>query len=129
MTFLDSSAIIDYLRDDDRAVAYLDGREPFFTSTVCVFEVIDGKLGSGSTDVAGIRNEFGGVQAIGLSENIAVEAARLQDAVMSDGGRLSHRDAMVAATARSTGGEFVVSDADFEVGPIEDVVEVTNLRT
>jgi hypothetical protein len=36
---------------------------------------------------------------------------------------------MVAATARSTGDEFVVADSDFQTGVLEDHMTVTNLRT
>jgi predicted nucleic acid-binding protein len=35
---------------------------------------------------------------------------------------------MIAATARSTGNEYVVADSDFETAPLEDVVEVRNLH-
>jgi hypothetical protein len=128
MTFLDSSAIIDYLSGTEDVIEYLDGREPFFTSTLCVYEVIDGKLGSGSTDVRGVRGDFGGVQALDLTENIALEAARLQDRTMSDGVRLSTPDALIAATARSTGDELVVADGDFETHVLESYLTVTNLR-
>jgi predicted nucleic acid-binding protein len=128
MTFLDSSAIIDYLGGVDSVIEYLDGREPFFTSTLCVYEVIDGKLGSGSTDVQGVRQDFGGVQALDLTEGIALEAARLQDQTMSDGVRLSTPDALIAATARSTGAELVVADGDFETDVLDSSLTVTNLR-
>ncbi|GAB3315181.1 PIN domain-containing protein [Haloplanus salinarum] len=128
MTFLDTSAIIDYLGGVDAVIDYLDGREPFFTSTLCVYEVIDGKLGSGSTDVRNVRQQFGGVQALDLTEEIALEAARLQDQTMSDGVRLSTPDALIAATARSTGDELVVADRDFETDVLESYLTVTNLR-
>lgn len=128
MTFLDSSAIIDYLRGVDHVVEYLDGREPFFTSTICVYEVIDGRLGSGETDVTGLREDFGGVQALDLTENIALEALRMQDELMNDGHRLTTPDALIAATARSTGDELVVADADFETDHLADLLTVTNLR-
>ncbi|AXG11076.1 PIN domain-containing protein [Haloplanus rubicundus] len=128
MTFLDSSAIIDYLGGVEDVIDYLDGREPFFTSTLCVYEVIDGKLGSGATDVRDVRGDFGGVQALDLTEGIALEAARLQDQTMSDGVRLSTPDALIAATARSTGDELVVSDGDFQTDVLESSLTVTNLR-
>lgn len=35
---------------------------------------------------------------------------------------------MIAATARSTGDEYVVVDSDFETKLLEDMVEVTNLH-
>ena len=34
---------------------------------------------------------------------------------------------MIAATARSTGEEFLVCDDDFETGPLESTMDVTNL--
>lgn len=96
MTFLDSSAIIDYLGGVESVIDYLDGREPFFTSTLCVYEVIDGKLGSGATDVRSVRRDFGGVQALDLTEDIALEAARLPDDERRrealDAGRADSRD-------------------------------------
>ena len=128
MTFLDTSAIIDYLGGVDSVIDYLDGREPFFTSTLCVYEVIDGKLGSGATDVRSVRQDFGGVQALDLTEDIALEAARLQDQTMSDGVRLSTPDALIAATARLTGDELVVADGDFETDVLDSYLTVTNLR-
>jgi predicted nucleic acid-binding protein len=129
MTFLDTSTIIDYMADDDEVLEYLDGREPFVTSTFCIFEVLNGRVGSGKTDVHAVRRDFDGVRAIDLNETIAIEAARLQDEILSDGDRLSPGDALVAATARSTGDEFVVADSDFQTAVLEEYVPVTNLRS
>lgn len=127
MAFLDSSTIIQYLKGDEAVREYLDGREPWWTSTVCVYEVINGRLGDGTTDVMEVRQEFGGVQTLELNESIALEAARLQDLV-SDGDRLATVDVLVAATARTTGNELLVADGDFETEVLRDVMTVTNLR-
>ncbi|WP_123539176.1 PIN domain-containing protein [Halosimplex salinum] len=129
MTFLDTSTIIQYLRDDSTVREYIEGREPWLTSTVCVFEVLNGRLGSDNTDIGGVRQDFAGVQAIELNESIAIEAARLQDELIDDGERLATVDLLVAATARSTGDELVVADADFQTDALEDAMQVTNLRT
>jgi len=129
MTFLDTSTIIQYLRGDDSVRAYIEGREPWLTSTICVFEVINGRLGSGDTDIVGVRQDFAGVQALDPNESIAIEAARLQDELIDDGERLATADLLIAATARSTGDELVVADGDFETEALEDVMQVTNLRT
>ncbi|QLH80546.1 PIN domain-containing protein [Halosimplex pelagicum] len=129
MTFLDTSAIIQYLRGDDSVRAYIEGREPWLTSTMCVFEVINGRLGSGDTDIVGVRQDFAGVQALDLNESVAIEAARLQDELIDDGDRLATADLLIAATARSTGDELVVADGDFETDALEAVMQVTNLRT
>ena len=127
MTFLDSSTIIEYLRDNTSVKEYLDKREPWWTSTICVFEVLNGPAGSPNFDPIEERQTFSGVQALEFNEQLALEAARLQDESISDGSELSHRDAMIAATARSTGDEYVVADSDFETEPLEDVMVVTNL--
>ena len=128
MTFLDSSTIIEYLRDNQTVKEYLDKREPWWTSTICVFEVLHGPAGSANFDPIEERQKFSGVQALEFNEQLALEASRLQDASIKDGSELSHRDAMIAATARSTGDEYVVADGDFETDPLEDVMEVTNLH-
>lgn len=128
MTFLDSSVIVDMLQgvDETTAAVRTEG-EPYLTSTICVFEVIDGKLGSGSTDVDAVRQDFGGVRALELSEPVALEAARLQDELLDDGERMATRDLLIAATARSTGDHLVVADSDFETDVLESAMTVTNL--
>jgi predicted nucleic acid-binding protein len=128
MVFLDSSAIIRYLGGDTEVRDYIEGREPWWSSTICVLEVIQGRIGSGPTDVQAVRREFSGVQALELNESIALEAAELQDELMGDGDRLATVDLLIAATARTTGDELVVADSDFQTEALEDVMQVTNLR-
>jgi predicted nucleic acid-binding protein len=129
MTFLDSSTIIEYLRGNETIIEYLEDRQPWWTSTICVFEVLNGPAGTPGFDPIEERQRFGGVEAIEFNEQLALEATRLQDAAIADGSELSHRDAMIAATARSTGDEYVVADSDFETKPLESVLDVTNLPT
>ena len=129
MTFLDSSVIIDMLEGVPDVVEHVEDRgQPYLTSSVCVFEVIDGEVGSGSTDIAAARQEFGGVRALDLNERIALEAGRMQDQLMDDGERMAARDLLIAATARSTGDELITADGDFETQLLTDVMDVTNLR-
>ena len=128
MTFLDSSTIIEYLRDNRAVINYLDTREPWWTPTICVFEVLNGPAGVPGFESIEERQKFGGVRALEFNEQLALEAARLQDTAVKDGSEPSHRDAMIAATARSTGDEYVVADSDFETEPLEEVMEITNLE-
>lgn len=128
MTFLDSSTIIQYLSGDETVREYIEGRKPWWTASICVYEVIDGRIGTGEVDVWDVRQTFGGVQAIDLNEAIAMEAGRLQDELADDGTMLATVDVLVAATARSTGDELVVADDDFRTDVLEDVMTVTNLR-
>ncbi|APW99387.1 VapC toxin family PIN domain ribonuclease [Halobiforma lacisalsi AJ5] len=130
MTFLDSSVIIDMLEGVDETVAYVETQdEPYLTSAICVYEVLAGTLGRGETDVRTERERFGGVRALEFNEQIALEAARLQDELLADGERMAARDLMIAATARSTGDHLVVADSDFQTGVLEDKMDVTNLRS
>lgn len=128
MTFLDSSVIIDLVEGVPQTVEKRDQFDaPYLTSTICVFEVLNGKLGSGETDIVAARNDFGGVKSLDLTENIAQEAARMQDQLLTDGERMSPRDILIAATARSTGDELVVADKDFETKHLTNLMTVTNL--
>lgn len=129
MTFLDSSVIIDMLAGVPDIVEAVEERgQPYLTSSLCVFEVVDGRVGSGETDVVEVRQQFGGVRALELNEQIALEAARMQDELTDDGERMAARDLLIAATARSTGDELIVSDSDFETDLLTGMVDVTNLR-
>ncbi|WP_440765523.1 PIN domain-containing protein [Natronorubrum sp. DTA7] len=129
MTFLESSVIIDMLEGVDETVTYVESRgTPYLTSSICVYEVLAGTLGRGETNVREERQRFGGVRALEFNERIALEAARLQDELLAGGERMTARDLMVAATARTTGDQLVVADADFQTGVLEDTMQVTNLR-
>lgn len=128
MTFLDSSVIIDMLTGVESTVAFVQEQgEPYLTSSICVFEVLDGKLGSGSTDVVAARQDFSGVHSLELTEDISLEATRMQDQLLDDGQRIATRDLLIAATARSTGDHLIVADSDFETAVLESHMEVTNL--
>jgi tRNA(fMet)-specific endonuclease VapC len=129
MTFLDASTIIDMLNDVEATVEFVESEgEPYLTSTICVYEVIQGELGSGTTDVVDEREEFGGVRELDLTNSIALEAARLQDQLLDDGDPMAPRDVLIAATARSTGDHLVVADTDFETDALESYMQVTNVR-
>lgn len=129
MVFLDSSVIVDYLDDVESVVDYVDDQSHLLTSSICVFEVLQGEvLGSGPTDVLGAREKFGSVKAIDFNETIAIEAAHIQDKLGESGETVSARDLMIAATARSTGDELVVTDADFQTTVLEELITITNLR-
>jgi len=129
MTFLDSSVIIHYLDGLDSVVEYIDDETspPYFTSPICVHEVLMGEVHTaGETDLYAERERFSWVQSIDLNGQIAIEAARLQDHLKSTGELMTPRDVLIAATARSTGDQLVVADTDFEMTGINDFVTVSN---
>jgi predicted nucleic acid-binding protein len=128
MLVLDSSAIIDYSNDRDTVVGYIDGRGPFLTSAICVYEVVVGKMWATGKSAHTVREGFGGVRSLELNEEIALEAARIQVQLRDRGAEMPVRDLLVAATARSTGAELVVADDDFTTDPLQELLRVTNLH-
>jgi len=127
MLFLDTSAILSYKREEEPAVSYLEGDEPWFTSSVCVYEFVNGAMWRDGISAHVARQSIGGVRSVDLTETVAMEAARIQSGLRSDGDEMAVRDLLIAATARSTGAELVVSDSDFETEYIEELLTVTNL--
>jgi predicted nucleic acid-binding protein len=126
MLFLDSSALIEYNNDNPAVVAHVDDRGQLFTSAICVYEVVEGEMWATNESPHVIRQGFGGVRSIELNEEIALEAARIQNELRSDGDEMPVRDLLIAATARSTGAELVVADGDFETDLLDDLMPVTN---
>lgn len=129
MTVLDSSVVIDYLDGVEDVVSYVDDEPPpHRTSAVCVYEVLAGEVfGSGDTDIERARQEFGRVDAVPFTGEVAMEAARLQDDLLDAGCTMSPRDLFVAATARYTGEPLLVSDADFGTEGLYELLSVTVL--
>lgn len=129
MAFLDSTVIIDYLDGIEHVVEFVEQQPHLLTSSLCIYEVLHGEvLSSGETDVWRARQEFNRVEAIGFNETIAIEAARMQDELVSRGEAMPTRDLLIAASARSTGDTLVVGDGDFVVEPLRELVEVRDLR-
>lgn len=129
MLFLDTSAIIAYNDDVSKIVEYIDGREPLFTSAICVYEVVTGGMWATDKSAHEVRQGFGGVQSLELNEEIAMEGARIQTQLRADGDEMSVRDLLIAATARSTGAELVVADEDFESDVLRETMAIRNLGT
>ncbi|MFC7203504.1 type II toxin-antitoxin system VapC family toxin [Haloferax namakaokahaiae] len=125
MTFLDSSVIIDYLDGVEEIVEFVDEQPVIVTSSICVYEVLAGEVFSaGQTDLIGARENFGRVTALDFSEEVALEAARMQTHLLESGTPMSPRDLMIAATARSAGKELAVSDADFDTEGLRELLSV-----
>ena len=126
MLFLDTSAILSYKRDERAVVSYLDENKPWFTSTICLYEFVNGAMWKDDLTAHVARQSIGGVRSIDLSETVALEAARLQNKLREDGEEMAVRDLFVAATARSTGAELVVADSDFRTDYLHDLLTVTD---
>lgn len=127
MTLLESSVLVDYLDGDVEVVERVDEQPPpHRTSAICVYEVLAGAVFSeGPTDIEEARQALGPIEAIPFTEEVGVEAARLQDELLDRGAAMSPRDLFVAATARSVGDPLLVRDGDFDTEALREVVSVT----
>lgn len=128
MLFLDTSALLSYKREESVVVSYLDENKPWFTSTICIYEFVNGAMWKDNLTAHVVRQSIGGVQSIDLSETVVMEAARIQNKLRRDGEEMAVRDLLVAATARSTGAEIVVADSDFQTEYLRDLMTVTDFR-
>ena len=125
MTLLDSSVIIDYLDGVEEVVEFVDEQPGLVTSSICIYEVLAGEVFSaGEPDLIEARENFGRVAAVDFSEEVALEATRMQSRLLESGTPMSPRDLMIAATARSEGKELVVSDADFDTDGLRELLPV-----
>lgn len=126
MTFLDTSALAAYNAGIDDVVEHVDAATgPVRTSAVCLYEYLDGRLAAG-VDRFDARQELADVEILALNETLAGFAAGLQQELMAEGERMATTDLLVAATARSTGEELVVADADFDTAVLAERMPVTN---
>lgn len=128
MAFLDASVIIDYLDGVDHVVEYVDRQTNLFTSSLCLYEVLEGEVRSqGETDVIGTRQAFGRVEVIEFNEQLALEAARMQDELTNNGSPMPVYDLLIAASARSTGDVLAVVDDNFDADSLSGFVDVRKL--
>lgn len=130
MTFLDSSVIIDYLDGIDTVSEFIDEetRAPYFTSSICIYEVLMGPVKSpASVSLHDEREEFAWVRSLSLDETITIEATRIQDTLTDEGFQMPARDVFIAATARSTGDTLIVADGDFNVDRLRPFLDVIQL--
>ncbi|MFC7185339.1 PIN domain-containing protein [Halorubrum yunnanense] len=127
MTVYDSSVLIDYLAGRDAAVEYVHERadEPANAPPLVLFEVYQGEVfRSGSTDFDAVDDALDWVQIADTSPTVAREAAVLQDALRDRGDPLAAREAFIAGTAVALNERLTVSDADFDVDGLRDVLDL-----
>ena len=108
----------------EETATILDASFHFYSET----EDLAGTLGHGKTDGNAERQHFSGVRSLELNENLALEAARLQDELLPNGERMAVRDLMLTATARSTSDRLVVAGSGFRTDALEPKMRVTNPR-
>jgi predicted nucleic acid-binding protein len=128
MTLYDSSVLIDYLDGVDEAVEGVtrNAGERAVAPLLVLFEVYQGEVyRSAGTDLNAVDGALEWLTVVDGSARFARGAAELQDELRRRGTPLAARDAFVAGTARGLGESLAVSDSDFDVAGLREVVDLT----
>lgn len=127
MTLYDSSVLIDYLDGVDAVVDYVENHldERAVAPPLVMFELYQGEVfKSGPADFDAVDGALGWLTVIDETADLARAAGELQDDLHRRGEPLAARDAFIAGSARGLGERLVVTDSDFDVEGITDVLEV-----
>lgn len=127
MTLYDSSVLIDYLDGADEAVAYVDDHldECAVAPPLVLFERYQGEVfRTGPANFAAVDGALEWVTVVEETAECARAAGEIQDELKRHGETLVAREAFIAGTAKQRGERLVVSDSDFDVTGITDVLDV-----
>jgi predicted nucleic acid-binding protein len=127
MTLYDSSVLIDYLDGRDDSVAYIRDHhdERAVAPPLVLYEVYQGEVyKSGAADFDAVDAALEWLIVVDETPDYARTAAELQNDLARDGTQLAARDAFIAGTANALGERLVVSDGDFDVPGLTDVLDI-----
>lgn len=127
MTLYDSSVLIDYLDGADVAVDYLEEHfdERAVAPPLVLFEVYQGEVfKTGPANFDAIDSALEWLTVVDETADFARAAAELQNEVHRRGEPLAARDAFIAGTAKALDERLVVTDSDFDVEGVVDVLDV-----
>lgn len=127
MTLYDSSLLIGYLDGDDGAVDYVEAHsdDRAVAPPIVLFEVYQGEVfGSGVADFDAVRRALTWLTVVETTDDVARTAADLQETLHRRGEVLTARDAFIAGTAAALDEPLAVSDGDFDVDGLAELVDV-----
>ena len=127
MTLYDSSVLIDYLAGKNAAVTYVEEHfdERAVAPPLVLFEVYQGEVfKSGPADFAAVDGALEWLTVVENAADTARAAGELQAKLRRQGEPLAARDAFIAGSAVALDERLAVSDADFDVSGIAEILEV-----
>lgn len=105
--FLDSSAIIEFMKNDSNAIEIVGAADEIYTSTVCAYEVLVGEkfqsLKGRHTSYQKVMGFFETIATLPPSLPDANEAAYIMAKLMLKGITIDPLDTVIAAQALATG--------------------------
>lgn len=117
MKCFDSSFLADYTRGRASAIRYLEELtdEELVVPTIALYELFAGHLRMDDEVTAGdFKRAFDWATEVELTDDHALEAARVRRGLTERGRRIQHPDMLLAGIARSLDAPVVASDDDFE---------------
>jgi tRNA(fMet)-specific endonuclease VapC len=118
MNYLDSSALVGYLRGTDAAHEYFEANRntPFVTSSIVKFELYYGALKHPSPQrtIETVATAIDWVRVIPFTETAAREAVQIRDTLREQGKKIGIPDLLIAGATREAGGTLITRDTDFE---------------
>ncbi|QLG27378.1 PIN domain-containing protein [Halorarum halophilum] len=127
MTLYDSSVLIDYLDGNENVVTYVESHldERPVAPPLVLFEVYQGEVyKSGPADFDAVDDALRWLSVVDGTDGVARAAGELQAHLQQDGDPLTARDAFIAGAAMELGERLAVTDADFDVPGLTDVLDV-----
>jgi len=127
MTLYDSSVLIDYLTGENAAVRYVEDHldERAVAPPLVMFEVYQGEVfKSEPADFDAIDAALEWVIVVDGTRDLARTAAEFQNELHQEGGALPARDAYIAGAADGLDERLAVSDSDFDVEGVRNIIEV-----
>ena len=112
--FLDSSAVIEFLKSNQRVIDAISGADEVYTSSICAYEVLVGeeyvRAKGGHSSYDSTRRFFDTISTLRLDYSDAVNAAKLSATLMLKGKKIDDFDALIASQALSRGAEVLTKD-------------------
>ncbi|TQQ79482.1 PIN domain-containing protein [Halonotius roseus] len=130
MVVYDSSVLIDYLDGDTTAVEYVETHadQQAVAPPLVLFELYRGEIfTAGEPEFDTVDAALQWVDIIETDRTQARVAAAAESELHQQGIPLSARDAFIAGTAKRLNQPLAVSDGDFDVDGINDVLTVDML--
>lgn len=127
MTLYDSSALIEYLDGDAKAVTYVENHfdERTVAPPIVLFEIYQGEIfKTGPADFAAVDRALAWLTIVDVTQQMARTAGELQNKLQAAGEPLAARDAFIAGIASALREHLVVADSDFAVEGITELVDV-----
>lgn len=128
MLVFDNNLLSDYLDGTDSARQFLTRyeRDVWAVPSIVLYEAYQGSIHGyidGSPTV--IREAVtSSMDVLDITEQTAMEAARVQEELLSRGVPADHPDVLIAASAREHGGKFATAEKHFWKDEVQSVMSV-----